>query len=332
MTQKIKTASLLALVSLSVALACNAADAPAGKAKSDGVIITPLDGKLRVEVGGELFTEYYFKDVPRPYFYPIIGPGGAPMTRNWPMKNVENEDHDHPHHRSLWYAHGDINGHDFWAEGPKSGKTVHEKFIEVKSGAQVGVIKSQNKLVAIDGTVVGTDERTATIHAKERIIDFDITVHASQGVLTFGDTKEGTMAMRLAETMRFKGKVGKGHIINSEGVVDDKTWGQRAAWVDYHGPVNDKQVGVAMFDHPQNPRHPTWWHVRDYGLFAANPFGLHDFEKSPDKTKGNLVVPAGQSVTFRYRIYIHAGDEKEGRVAEHFKEYVQSVKGDNKSK
>ena len=62
----------------------------------------------------------------------------------------------------------------------------------------------------------------------------------------------------------------------------------------------------------KNPRHPTWWHVRDYGLFAANPFGQHDFEKLPDKTAGNLMVPAGKSVTFRYRFYLHEGDEQQG--------------------
>jgi hypothetical protein len=88
--------------------------------------------------------------------------------------------------------------------------------------------------------------------------------------------------------------------------------------------VDGKIVGAAIFDHPQNPRHPTWWHVRDYGLFAANPFGQHDFEKLPDPNAGNLVVPAGKSVTFRYRIYLHEGDEKQGKVAERYAEYTKT--------
>ena len=129
------------------------------------------------------------------------------------------------------------------------------------------------------------------------------------------------MGLRLAETMRLKGKVGQGHIVNSEGVRDGQTWGKRAKWVDYYGPVNGQTVGVAIFDHPQNPRYPTWWHVRDYGLFAVNPFGLHDFEKQPAGA-GNLVIPAGQSVTFRYRFYLHPGDEKEAKVAERYSEYA----------
>lgn len=80
------------------------------------VTVTETGKTVRVEINGQLFTEYYFKDVPRPYFYPVIGPTGKSVTRHWPMKDVENEEQDHIHHRSLWYAHGDVNGHDFWSE------------------------------------------------------------------------------------------------------------------------------------------------------------------------------------------------------------------------
>ncbi|TAK93011.1 MAG: hypothetical protein EPO07_18750, partial [Verrucomicrobia bacterium] len=135
-----------------------------------------------------------------------------------------------------------------------------------------------------------------------------------------------------------KAEAGDGRIVLSTGVTDDgasaaaakdakreaQTWGKRAEWCDYYGPVDGKIVGVALFDHPSNPRHPTWWHVRDYGLLAANPFGQHFFENSPDEHKGDLKLAKGQSLTFRYRFYFHAGDEKQGRVAEHYKEFVQS--------
>jgi hypothetical protein len=290
------------------------------------VQITNRGDRLRVEIDGQLFTEYFFKDVPRPYCYPVIGPGGAPMTRNWPLKTTPNEEHDHPHHRSFWFAHGSVNGYDFWSEEKGYGKTVHEAFTEIKSGKSFGVIKSTNKWIANNGTVVCTDDRTLRVYepaaSTERVLDFEITLHASNGNITLGDTKEGTMALRLAETMRLKGAVGHGRIVNSAGVRDGETWGKRADWCDYYGPVDGKTVGVAIFDHPQNPRHPTWWHVRDYGLFAANPFGQHDFEKLPDKTAGNLTVPVGSSLTFRYRFYFHEGDESQARVAQRYQEYV----------
>ena len=118
------------------------------------------------------------------------------------------------------------------------------------------------------------------------------------------------------------GGIAKGHIVNSEGLkAQAGAWGKRAEWCDCYGPVNGKIVGVAIFDHPSNPRHPTWWHVRGYGLFAANPFGQHDFENKPAGT-GDLVIPDGQSVTFRWRFYFHKGDVTEGNVAEGYREYT----------
>jgi hypothetical protein len=214
--------SLVALVSTALS-----ADVSPTATANQGVQLTQLADRVRVEINGQLFTEYYFKDVPRPYCYPLMGPDEVAMTRNWPMKNTPDEEHDHPHHRSLWFAHGSVNGQDFWSEQKAFGKTVHDDFLEVKSGKDMGVIREKNKWVAADGKLVCADERTLHFYnpgsASERVMDFDITLFASNGELTFGDTKEGTMAVRLAETMRLKGKVGHGHIVNSPGVRDDQT-------------------------------------------------------------------------------------------------------------
>jgi len=291
--------------------------------RASGVKITELGDRLRVEIDEKLFTEYRFKNVPRPYFYPVIGPSGENITRHWPMKEGENEEHDHPHHRSLWFTHGDVNGHDFWSEEKGFGRIVHDKFLEVASGGEAGVIQSRNRWVADNGEIICTDTRTHKFYnrADGQIMDFEITICASEGKVAMGDTKEGSMAIRLAPTMRVEGTVGEGHIINSEGNRDKQAWGKRAVWCDYYGPVNGKVVGVAIFDHPQNPKHPTWWHVRPYGLFAANPFGVHYFENKPKGT-GNITIPSGQSLTFRYRLYFHKGDEKQAKVAEHYGEYA----------
>src|ERR1043165_2115703 len=119
-----------------------------------GVKIVEQPDKLRIEINGELFTEYHFQDAPHVYFYPLLGPGGAQMTRHWPMKEVEGEEHDHKHHRSLWFSHGAVNGVDFWSETDKSGKIVHEKFLEVSSGPDVGLIRSRNRWEDIQGKAV----------------------------------------------------------------------------------------------------------------------------------------------------------------------------------
>lgn len=296
-----------------------------------GVQVRQLADRIRIEIDGELLTEYHYQRGSRPFLYPLLAPGGIPLTRAWPIETGTEEEQDHPHHRSFWFAHGDVNGHDFWSESEQAGRTIHEKFLELRSGRDTGLIRSANRLVAKDGTPVATDERTFRFHRRPgvRLLDFEVTIHASHGELRFGDTKEGTFALRLAETMRLapnrynKGKP-TGHILNSEGGRDGDTWGKRARWVDYSGPVRGATYGVTIFDHPSNPRHPTWWHVRDYGLFAANPFGIHDFEKKPPGT-GNLVVPAGQSVTFRYRILLHPGDADAAQIAKEYDAYCRQT-------
>lgn len=281
---------------------------------------------VRVELDGRLFTQYHFRDVSRPFLYPILTADNRHMTRRWPQEEVAGEERDHPHHKGLWWSHGDANGVDFWSESKDAGRTVHQSFAEIASGNESGGITSRNRWIAKDGKIIASDERTMRFHAPKgdpRWIDFTITIFASHGDLVLGDTKEGTMALRIAESMRLKqpkGVAGQGHIENSEGVKDGATWGKRAAWVDYTGPVDGKTVGVAILDHPANPRFPTWWHVRDYGLFAANPFGVHDFEKK-DKGTGNLTIPAGKSATFRYRFIFHPGDTTSAHLTEAFQNW-----------
>lgn len=309
--------------------------ARAAEAAASGVQFTKLADRVRVEINGQLFTEYVFKGAPHVYFHPLIGPGGARMTRDWPMKDTEGEEHDHPHHRSLWFSHGAVNGVDFWSESGRAGKIQHDRILEMTSGAESGVLRAAHKWVGPGGEVVLRDEVTFRVFnrpATERVFDFEIALQAGEKEVIFGDTKEGTMGIRVAETMRLsrgKGKPGQGRIVLSTGVRDDEmparggtqTWGKRAPWCDYHGPVQGKTVGIALFDHPSNPRYPTWWHVRDYGLFAANPFGEHDFEKKPAGS-GNLALAPQKSMTFKYRIYLHEGDEKAAKVAERYGEFI----------
>ncbi|MBA4146855.1 MAG: DUF1080 domain-containing protein [Verrucomicrobia bacterium] len=299
---------------------------PSAKKIKPSVQITEQPEKLRVELDGVLFTEYHFGSVPRPVLYPVFGPGQVSMTRDWPMRESTGEERDHPHHRGLWFTHGNVNGVDFWSEQKQFGKIVHDKFTKISSGKE-GVIQSENKWISADGKLICRDKRTLRIHGtgNPRILDFDVTMVASEGDLVIGDTKEGSMAIRVNESMRVKpnsfnqGKLA-GRLVQDTEVTGADTWGKRAAWTDYSGPVMGQTVGIAIFDHPKNPRHPTWWHVRDYGLFAANPFGVHDFEKK-SKGEGDFKIPAGKSATFRYRFIFHEGDEKQANVTELYQSY-----------
>lgn len=320
-----------------------------------GVRIVQTNDLLRVELNGKLFTQYFYTNVPRPFCYPIIGPGGAAVTRNFPMASPPGEEHDHPHHRSLWFAHAPVNGVDVWTERADTGRILHRGFVDISSGVNTGLIKTLNDWVDAAGKVLCSSENTLRFYAPiggAITLDFEITLKASNGDVTFGDSKEGSFAVRVAETMRVllpskkdqPPRPGEGHIVLSTGERDDGasaaaakeakreavTWGKRAAWCDYYGPVDGQIVGIAIMDHPTNPRHPTWWHVRDYGLFAANPFGQHDFEGLKNKNAGDFKILAGQSVKFRYRVIIHEGDEKKGHIAERFEEYAKTRSPDVK--
>ncbi len=312
---------------------------PALRAADQNVTLTRLPDRVRVEIGGALFTEYIFQGASRPYCYPILAADGMPLTRDFPMKQTPGEDTDHPWHRSFYFEHSSVDGVDFWNEGtgdagrsPKEkGRTVQESLLETTSGP-VGVIRTRDNWVAPDGRLVCTDERTLRIHGEgdARFIDFEVTLHARPDApLPIGDNKDGTMAVRVAQWMtmphKFKHKDtgGDGHIVTATGDRDGAAWGKRADWCDYHAAHAGKTYGIAIFDHPDNLRHPTWWMARDYGLFGANPFGWHDYEpKTTAPHAGDYTIPAGGSLTLRYRLYFHYGDEKDAKVAERYAEYT----------
>ena len=177
----------------------------------------------------------------------------------------------------------------------------------------MGVLRTTDDWLGPDGSKVCEDERVVRFYATlvARVIDFDVTIKATAGPVTFGDTKEGMFGVRVASSMdAAKGKArGDGRITNAEGLTDDAAWGQASPWVDYVGPVKGQTVGIAILNHPDSFRFPTTWHVRDYGLFAANPFGWHDFGM---KTTGAYTVPKGEQIRFRYRLILHEGDTTAG--------------------
>jgi hypothetical protein len=276
-----------------------------------------------VRIDGRPFTEYITDFRGTPILWPVIGPTGRPMTRAFPMGKGPNERQDHPHQRSMWFTHGDVDGTSFWDLG--KGTIKQRELVKISSGKEA-VIVTRNDWLVPGGKKVCEDQRTLTFgtDGDARWIDFDVTIKATNGPVKFGDTKEGTMGVRVAGTMKVDAKTG-GRIVDSEGRIDGAAWGKRAAWVDYHGPVDGETVGIAILNHPSSFRFPTYWHVRTYGLFAANPFGLHEFESGKD-VDGSYTLPAGEQMTFRYRVLLHRGDEKSGRVAEFFAAYAKERK------
>jgi hypothetical protein len=304
----------------------------AWREKVPGVFLEEVEGRLLIEIDGELFTAYHYgSDVTRPFFHPLIGPTGASVVRDFPMiEGVVGETSDHPHHRGMWTAHGDVNGHDNWLEGSGKASIRHTGFPRIVSGQVYGSFDANAEWIDRWGSTALTDTRRVTVFnlgPDERLVEYAIRVSASHGQVTFGDTKEaGIVAVRVASTMDGPTRdrpEGTGKIETADGSVGEtEAWGRRAAWCDYSGPVGDGIVGIAILDHPTNPRFPTHWHVRDYGLMTVNPFGIHDFVGDTNAHLGDLIVPPYESRVFRYRILIHRGDAIVGQVRDRYHDFV----------
>jgi len=278
-----------------------------------------------VKIDGRLFTEYLIRSGNKPVLWPIIGPTGRPMTRAYPMRDRPGEKKDHPHHRSLWFTHGDVNGVNFWDERGPVGTIKHVEFTRL-AGGKPATIAARNAWLGPKGKKICEDRRTLRFDTdgESRRIDFDITLVATEGAVTFGDTKEGTFGVRVADTIRVDAGRG-GKIVNSRQRVNEAAWGQPAEWIDYHGPVDGQIVGIAILNHPGSFRFPTYWHARTYGLLTANPFGLRTFTGGK-RTDGAYKLSPGERMTLRYRVLLHRGDERQGRVAEAFSVYSNQAK------
>ena len=291
------------------------------------VKLTQESDRIQVNIDGKPFTALFLGgEAPKPYLHPLRTANGKIVTRGFPMEDIAGEARDHPHHRGLWYTHGDVNGIDFWMNeanykgSGKRGKIVTKKIGEVKSGNKSGTIHAVFEWQEPNGEPLLTEDRTMTFYSDPRLrtIDFDVVFTAVNKV-KFGDTKEGTFAIRLVDALDEKHT---GKMVSAEGKAGEKeVWGKRSPWVDYHGQLDGEAVGITIMDHPGNPKHPTYWHSRAYGLFAANPFGEHDFYN--DKTKdGSMTLEPGQKMRFRYRVVIHPGDTQSAGVADLYKKYT----------
>lgn len=305
---------------------------PEAPPTGQGVTLVKGEKGLGILIDGKPFTTYQTDAGPKPYCWPIIGPTGKPVTRAYPMRaDVPGERHDHLHHRSFWFSFDKVNGHDFWSEiAGRASKSVHREYLQTTSGPVFGEFTARVDWISKDGPKVCEDVRRMRVYrvAGARVFDFEIALTAGDKPLTFGDSKEGLFGFRVAGTMKVdqgKGKPKGGTLRNAQGDLDKDTWGKRSPWCDYFGPVDGQVLGIAVFDHPSNFRHPTYWHSRTYGLFAANPFGISYFT-GDKKADGSYTVPAGKELRLNYRVYIHKGDTQSARVDAHYAAYAQPAK------
>lgn len=315
------------------------------------------DKKVEVYIDGQFFTAYIFpKSIKKPVLFPLLTASGISLTRGFPLDPQPWERVDHPHHVGMWLNHGDTDGLDFWNNSdsiPANQRahygTIYHKSIEKKrDGDEFGFLETEAEWRRPDGRVI-LEENTQYYFSgmeKVRIIDRITTLSTTEMGILFKDSKEGMMAIRVNRALELpenntievldeslqtvevradEGNRSRGDYLNSEGVEGGGVWGQRARWVRLGSDVNGEKVGIIIMDHPDNPNHPTRWHARGYGLFSANPFG--DQAYTQGKETFNFFLPAGKSVTLKYRIYIYNSEEPDDTlINKEFEKFSQMYK------
>lgn len=271
-------------------------------------IVDTGNDTLAVLQDGSLITEYCYSDrYVRPFFFPLNEPGGRCVTRSYPMQIIPHETSDHPHHKSLWIAHGDVNGVDNWSEEPGHGYTIHQSIDTLEEGQVLCRFGTTSLWTDAYHVPLLTQHLMATFWrgtGSAYLIDFDIRLIGDQREvdLVFGDTKEGgLLSARVASAID---ATRGGVISNVYGGRDEaECWGRHSHWCSYAGIVDNAPCGITIFDHPDSFRSPTTWHVRDYGLMTANPFGYSAFTHG--RINGAYTLPAGESMIFKYRVKVH---------------------------
>lgn len=322
------------------------------------VRVVPDEAAQRVDVfiGEALFTAYLYADtvsvLKKPVLFPIRTASGVAVTRGFPLDPKPGERTDHPHQIGFWFNYGDVNGLDFWnnsdAVGPERagemGTIRHRQITRAEGGVGHGELAVTMAWLKPDGTMILREDTRFVFHASPgvRSIDRITRLTALDERVAFDDNKEGVLGLRLTRALEMpteepitltdaSGAVTNvpvlnndgvtGHYRNSEGVEGyPDVWGQRARWLTLSGVVDGDSVTLALLDHPHNVGFPTYWHARDYGLFAANPLGQAVFSDGAE-TLSFALAPAA-STTFRHRLLLFEGQATPAAVEAQYENFA----------
>jgi hypothetical protein len=342
-------ALLLAAAAAAFPAAAPPAPPPAGPTS---VYVEVARNQIDFRIGKALAGSYVIDPkAAKPYFWPLNAPNGEPITRGWPMIPEAGSQTDHVHQKSAWFCYGDVipegiklkhkirgvEGVDFWSEAKGHGKIVCTEVGAVLQDRNHGRVVTLNEWRTADDVRVLDEKRAIHLYnfGEAQLFVLDIDLYASVVPITFGDTKEGALGVRVRTGLTEDR--GKGKLTNAEGKTGegkgsnrDKTgcWGLVSKWCDYSGPVGRTTAGITVFADPTNP-YATAWHARGYGLLAANPFGRAKSGFPAMKGNKELVKLAkGEHLKLRYGIFLHLDDVKDGRVAEYYDRFVALKKSE----
>ncbi|MEQ8878919.1 MAG: PmoA family protein [Cyclobacteriaceae bacterium] len=315
--------------------------------------VKEAEKKVDVLIGGKLFTSYIYPDnIMKPVLWPVNSAEGNMLTRSYPLINKAGDRTDHPHHVGVWLNYGDVNGLDFWnnseAISPerksKYGSIYHQSIETVKGGKGSAVLATRSLWKSPDNTSMLEDQTSFEFIADGdmRIIDRTTSLKALIDEVNFTDNKEGMFAIRVSRELELPSnkpttlvdshgvatKVDKmdntyvkGNYRSAEGVEGKEVWGTRCRWMKLGSEINGEKVSLVIIDHPDNVGYPTYWHARDYGLFAANTLGQKIFSEGEKEL--NFKLNKGETTTFRYRLVVASEDLSDAQINKLADEYAK---------
>ena len=293
-----------------------------------GVEISVRESEKRVEVAvdGRPFTAYLWgSGQKKPILFPLHTDRGVPVTRGFPLEPRPGERTDHPHHAGLWLNYGDVDGVDFWNNSDSHARsasmgTVEHRAVGKTEGGKRGVLEVELEWKPPGGRAVLREDVRFVFAAGrgQRLVDRVTTLTAMADRVVFGDSKEGLLGLRLARFLEDP----EGRYFTSEGKTAAEAWGTRGRWAAVEGQHDGRWVTVAIIDHPENPGHPTYWHARGYGLFAANPLGRRSFDET--QAAGQTVLARGETARFVHRVWIVSGRRSPADIEKEYRRFSRA--------
>ena len=232
----------------------------------------------------------------KPYFHPLATPGGVVVSDLRPA--------DHPWHRGLWWSWKLLNGLLYWDEDPTTGRSEAATDLlnwaaETRPDGSARLTFSlsyhpwNGPPVLMEKRVVQVSAPTEQGYTLDWVSEFTAVTNV---VLDRSPAGYAGFSLRLRPEQR------KWTFTNSEGRTGQQAiHGQPARWVKITAGTN--APAVAIFDHPDNLRHPARWYVdQSMPYFSPAPLFAGLFE-----------MAAGKTMAFRYRVFVT--DEDPGDAA-----------------
>jgi hypothetical protein len=238
------------------------------------------------------------------YVHPIYGPDGEVLTDDFPA--------DHYHHHGLFWGwpHVTIAGREYDLKKMRGIRIKFHRWLAKEATKKVAKLGVENGWFVGDKQVM-KEEVWLTVHPVTRNgrhidalliwtpIDEPITLGGAEG------KSYGGVSLRFAPREKTVITVPTGRVTEDLLIA-------RLPWVDlsaeFEGAVGPS--GIALFVDASNPDYPPEWMTRDYGLLAVGWPGVR-----------SRTLPAGKSVTCRYRLWVHRGASDLAELQKEFAAY-----------